>query len=161
MVLLVNLGGMIMWQFWLIVSGIFFVVEIATVGFLVFWLGIGALLAMITSFFVEDIIIQSTVFVISSALLMFLTRPFVNKFTKKDTVPTNAYSVIGKHGIVTEEINPTLGKGQVKVETEIWSAKSEDDSIISVGTEIEILSIEGVKVIVKPIHIISTLQSTN
>ena len=73
-----------MWQFWIILSGIFFVIEMATVGFLVFWFGIGALLAMIVSLFTSSIAIQTTVFVLSSTVLLFFTRPFVNKFTKKD-----------------------------------------------------------------------------
>lgn len=149
-----------MWQFWLIVSGICFVIEILTVGFLIFWFGIGALIAMLTSFFIEDIIIEFTVFVISSALLLFLTKPFVNKFAKKGTVPTNAYSIINKHGLVIKEINQTLGKGQVKIGTEIWSAKTKEEEIIPVGTEIEVLSIEGVKAVVKPVRTISTLKSS-
>ena len=66
-----------MWIFWLIAAGIFFIIEIATVGFLIFWLGIGALLAMITSLFTDNIIIQTAVFVISSAVLIPLTKPFV------------------------------------------------------------------------------------
>jgi len=144
-----------MWQFWLVVSGICFIIEIVNVSFLIFWFGIGALLAMLVSFFVDDIVIQSTVFVISSGLLLFLTRPFVNKFTKKDTIPTNAYSIIGKHGVVTQEINQTIGTGQVKIGTETWSARTKEEEIISVGTEIEVLSIEGVKAVVKPIHITS------
>ena len=40
-----------MWPIWLVLAGIFFIVEIATTGFLVFWLGIGSLFAMITKFF--------------------------------------------------------------------------------------------------------------
>ena len=71
-----------MWIFWLIAAGIFFVIEIATVGFLIFWLGIGALLAMITSFFTDNLIIQTTVFVVSSSLLIPLTKPLVDKLTK-------------------------------------------------------------------------------
>lgn len=35
-----------MWYIWLIASGIFFIVEIATTGFLIFWLAIAALIAM-------------------------------------------------------------------------------------------------------------------
>ena len=53
-----------MWQVWLIIAGLFFVGEIATVGFLIFWFGIGALIAMIVSFFTSNIIIQTTIFVI-------------------------------------------------------------------------------------------------
>ena len=39
-----------MWYVWLIISGLFLVLEMITVGFLVFWLAIGALFAMLVSF---------------------------------------------------------------------------------------------------------------
>ena len=39
-----------MWQYWLIASGAFFIGEILTVGFLLFWFGIACLLAMVVSF---------------------------------------------------------------------------------------------------------------
>jgi len=94
-----------MWQIWLIISGLFFILEMLTVGFLVFWFAIGALFAMITSFFTESIIIQTVVFLISSTALLFLTKPFVKKISGNDTVQTNAYSIIGKKGIVVKEIN--------------------------------------------------------
>ncbi len=141
-----------MWQFWLIVSGICFVLEMATVGFLVFWFGIGALFALITSLITDNIIIQTTVFILSSTLLLFLTKPFVKKLTNKDKIQTNAYSIIGKTGIVTREINSKKGIGQIKVESEIWSAKTEvdNDIIIPEGTEVEIIELDGVKAVVKP-----------
>lgn len=139
-----------MWQLWLILAGIFFVIEMATIGFLVFWFGIGALLAMIVSFFTSNIAIQMTVFVFSSTILLFFTRPFVNKFSKKDgEVQTNAYSIIGKRGIVIKEIDPISGAGQVKIGTEVWSAKSKDDRKIEKGLEVEILEIDGVKAVVR------------
>lgn len=139
-----------MWQFWIILAGIFFVIEMATVGFLVFWFGIGALIAMIISLFTSNIAIQTTVFVFSSTILLFFTRPFVNKFTKKENeIQTNVYSFIGKKGIVTKEIEPILGKGQIQVGTEIWSATSIDGRNIEKGVEVEILEIDGVKAVVK------------
>ena len=139
-----------MWQFWIILAGIFFVIEMATVGFLVFWFGIGALIAMVVSLFTSSIAIQTTVFVLSSTVLLFFTRPFVNKFTKKDVeVHTNVYSIIGKRGIVTKDIDPIRGKGQIQIGTEIWSAKSVDDSKIEKGTEVEILEVDGVKAVVR------------
>ena len=139
-----------MWQFWIILAGIFFVIEMATIGFLVFWFGIGSLIAMVVSLFTSSIAIQTAVFVFSSTLLLFFTRPFVNKFSKSDEdVQTNAYSIIGKRGIVIKEIDPISGKGQVKIGTEVWSAKSADDRKIEKGLEVEVLEIEGVKAIVK------------
>ena len=148
-----------MWQIWLIASGIFYICEIITVGFLVFWLGVGALIAMLVSFFTSNIIIQMSVFVISSGLLIFATRPLVNKISKKDVVPTNVYSLIGKKAVVTEDIDWVTGKGQIKFEGEIWSAKSKEQINIPAGSEVEIVSIEGVKAFVKPLKINSNVEA--
>lgn len=148
-----------MWQIWLIASGIFFICEIITVGFLVFWLGVGALIAMLVSFFTSNIIVQMSVFVISSGLLIFATRPLVNKISRKDVVPTNVYSLIGKKAIVTEDIDWVTGKGQIKFEGEIWSAKSKEQVNIPSGSEVEIISIEGVKAFVKPLKINSNIKA--
>jgi len=139
-----------MWLFWLIAAGIFFIVEMATVGFLVFWLGIGALITMISSFLIQDIYIQTIIFVISSTLLIFLTKPFVNKFLNKgEKVSTNSYSIIGKNGIVLKDIDPIHGTGQIKVNGEVWSAKTEGNEIIPKDAEIEITGIDGVKAVIK------------
>lgn len=138
-----------MWQIWLIICGFSLVAEIITTGFLVFWFAIGALFAMIVSFFTDNIIIQTAVFVISSLLLIIFTKPLVRKFIgSKDTIPTNAYSIIGKEGIVTQEIDSSKGLGQIKVGTEIWSAKNEQDQIIPKDAKIEITAIDGVKAVV-------------
>ena len=141
-----------MWIFWLIAAGVFFIIEMATIGFLVFWLGIGALLAMVTSFVTDNIIIQSVVFLVSSTLLLVFTRPLVNKFIKvPKEVKTNAYSIIGKKGIVISKINNIEGNGQVKIDGDVWSAKSVDDTDIPKDTEIEIVEIDGVKAVVKKV----------
>lgn len=139
-----------MWLFWLIASGIFFVGEIITVGFLVFWLGIGAILAMIVSFFTNNLVIQTAVFVISSIILILSTKPLINKYiSQKEMIPTNTYRIIGKKGIVTHQIGTEVG--QVKVDGEIWSATS--DVVIEKGTEVEILKIDGVKLVVAPCRV--------
>ena len=139
-----------MWVFWLIVAGIFFIIEMATIGFLVFWFGIGSLLAMVTSFFTDNIFIQAVVFIITSTLLLIFTRPLVNKFIKiPKEVKTNAYSIIGKKGIVISKINNIEGIGQIKIDGEVWSAKSVTDEDIPENTEVEIVEIDGVKAVVK------------
>lgn len=138
-----------MWYFWLILAGIFVIAEIATVGFLIFWLSLGSLCAMLTSFFTDNIIIQTAVFVVTSVLFIFLTRPLAKKLAKTDNVlVTNAYSIIGKKAIVIKEINPTIGVGQIKIDGQIWTAKSTNEEIISEGTEVLILNIDGVKAVV-------------
>ena len=138
-----------MWQFWVILSGIFFVIEIATVGFLVFWFGVGALIAMVVSLFTSNLAIQTAVFILSSTVLLFFTRPFVNKFSQNEEVQTNAFFFFFKKGIVTKTIDPISGQGQVKIGTETWSAKSSDEIKIEKGMEVEVLDIDGVKAVVR------------
>lgn len=146
-----------MWQVWLIIAGLFFVGEIATVGFLIFWFGIGALIAMIVSFFTSNIIIQTTIFVISSTILIFATKPFVKKFADVKKTNTNVYSIIGKKALLIKTIDPIHSVGQIKINGEVWTAESENNQVIDEGSEVEILEIKGVKAIVKPIHVLNKI----
>lgn len=147
-----------MWQIWLIAAGVFIIGEIITVGFLIFWLAIASLIAMVVSFFTSNVVIQMAVFVISSAILIFATKPLVKKISKKDHVSTNVYSIIGKKAIVTEDIDWAAGTGQIKCEGEVWSAKTKEQVNIPEGSEVEIVSIEGVKAYVKPLKIATTTK---
>lgn len=136
-------------------------------GFLIFWLGVAAIITMFASLLTSNIIIQTAVFVISSGLLLFLTKPFVDKYITKDekSIATNAFSLIGQKGIVTKEMNSSVSSfGQVKVNEEIWTAISEDSNPILKGTEIEVVKIDGVKLVVKPAKtskLVDTTSSTN
>lgn len=140
------------WQFWLILAGILLLIEIFNSGFLIFWFSIGAIVAMLTSLVVDSLIAQTVVFLVVSTLLLFVTKPFVNKFLPKESfIKTNSNSIEGKIGKVIIDIDPIEGKGQVKIGGEVWSAKSADSTYISKDTEITVEKIEGVKVIVKPL----------
>ena len=142
-----------MWKLWLIIAGLFFVGEIATVGFLIFWFGIGALIAMIVSLFTTNIVIQTTVFLVSSTILIFATKPFVKKFADVKKTNTNVYSIIGKKALVIKTIDPIHSIGQIKLNGEVWTAESDNQQIIEEGTEVEILEIKGVKAIVKSVKV--------
>ncbi len=50
-------------------------------------------------------------------------------------------------GVVTEEINP---EGMIKARGELWKAHSSDDQTIPVGTEVEIVKAETLKLWVRP-----------
>ena len=138
-----------MWYVWLILAGIFAIAEIATPSFLIIWLSAGSICSMITSFFTDNIAIQIAVFVITSAIFIFFTRPLAKKLTKKDKeVVTNAFAIVGKNAVVIEDINSTFGTGQIMVDGQVWAAKTEDDNIIPKDTEVLILAIDGVKAVV-------------
>ncbi|MBR3720556.1 MAG: NfeD family protein [Clostridia bacterium] len=138
-----------MWQIWLIIAILFFILEMMGPGFLLFWVGVGALIAMVVSIFVDNLVVQIGVFTIASTVLLFCTRPFVKKFSKNDNTITNAQSIIGKKAVVTKEINSLKGTGQIKVNGEAWSAKSSKEDIIEEGAKVTILNINGVKAIVE------------
>ena len=88
------------------------------------------------------------IFVISSIVLIFSTKPLVNKYINKDAfVPTNTYRFIGQKGLVIQDIRE--GQGQVKVDGEVWSATSSFP--IEKGSQIEVLKIDGVKLVVKEV----------
>ena len=133
------------WQIWLIVAGICLVIEIATVGFLIFWLAIAALITCILSLFIHSFIAQFAIFVILSAVLIFLTRPFAKKINKNDNVSTNINRLIGKKATVTKEISENH-LGQVKVGSDVWAATSSEN--ISEGTTVTVEKVDGVKLIV-------------
>ena len=53
-------------------------------------------------------------------------------------------SLVGREGVVTVETNPENLKGKVKIGSDTWSADS--DEILPVGTEVTVVSSEGVHV---------------
>ena len=135
-------------QSWLILFVILIFVELSTVSFVSIWFALGALITALLSLMVKNTAIQIMIFTLSSVLFFFLTKPFVNKLTKGKKVPTNLDRVIGKIGIVTEDITK-LEPGEVKVDGKRWSALSTKK--IEKGSKVEILSIDGVKLHVKEV----------
>lgn len=151
---------MAMWQIWLIVAGVCFVLEIATVGFLIFWFAVAALVTCILSIFISNVVVQTAIFVILSALLILLTRPFAEKIANNDNAITNANRIIGKEAIVKKEITP-IQNGQIKIGGDIWTAtlSSSCTDNIPEGSAVEIVDIDGVKAVVKPVKVASTASN--
>lgn len=137
-----------MFEVWLMLFVVLLVVEIVTVNMVSVWFAAGALITALLSLLIESTAVQIAIFVISSALCLILTQPIVKKITKGKITRTNLDRVIGKIGIVTETITK-LEPGEVKVDGKRWSALS--DKKIEVGRNVEILSIDGVKLHVKEI----------
>ena len=133
---------------WLIIFVALVVFELATVNLVSIWFAVGALASFTVSLFLEDPTIQIGTFVIVSFISLVCTKSVVRKIRKGEPVRTNLDRVIGQIGIVTEEISK-LNPGEVKVDGKRWTAIS--NKKISVGSKVEILSIEGVKLSVKKI----------
>lgn len=130
---------------WLILFVVLIILELCTVNLTTIWFAFGALLAYVVSLFTDNVMIQTTVFLAVSVITLILTRPIVKKYLLTKPSRTNADMLIGKIGVVTKEITKT-DIGEVKIDGKYWSAKA--DEKIKEGSKVEILAIEGVKLIV-------------
>lgn len=133
---------------WIAVTVIAIIVEAVSAQLLSIWFALGGIAALITSLFTDSIAVQIIVFVAVSVISLAVIFLFVKNILKKEPVKTNADRYIGKLAVVTEGISNIDAKGQVKVDNQIWSARSEDGSQIAEGTRVNVLRIEGVKLIV-------------
>ena len=90
---------------------------------------------------------MAAVSIVSFALCMIWIRPKLESLRKKNIQRTNADRLIGREGTVIVPLDRTEGKGQVKVDGQIWSAKAEVN--IAEGVKVIVRSIEGVKLVVE------------
>ncbi len=137
--------------FWLIFAIVMGVFEAVTVQLVSIWFAVGGLAACITSLFTDNFWIQLSVAVVFALLTLVATRPFAKRVINAKKTHTNSDRYIGKTGVVTVDVDNIAGVGQVKVGTSVWSAKSEDGSVIPKDTKIIVKAIEGVKLVVETI----------
>ena len=139
-----------MYVVWIILLIAFIILETITVSITSIWFACGAVAAMIISmFFSNSLPAQIIVFFLVSALMLWRTRPLVAKYITKQKVATNADRVIGMTGTVTQKIDNIMGQGEVYVDGKRWTARSANGAVIEDNTLVNILWIEGVKVIVE------------
>lgn len=133
---------------WLLVIVVLVGIEVITLGLTTIWLAGGALAALVASALGAPLWLQMLLFVAISGLLVIFTRPVATKYFNQNRIRTNVDQMIGKHAIVTEEINNLQGKGMAQVNGQEWSARSDDESIvIEKGAKVVILEVQGVKLI--------------
>ena len=140
------------WIFWLIIMVVMLIIEAATTALATVWFAAGALVAMIMDLCGAphnlQIIVMAAVSVVTFVICMIWIRPKLESLRRANIQRTNADRLIGKEGVVIVPIDPMEGKGQVKVDGQVWSAKSE--SAIAEGKKVTVRAIEGVKLVVDP-----------
>ena len=139
-----------MTMIWLIVLVVLVVIELLTMGLTTVWFAGGALMAPIASLVHTPVVFQIILFLATSALLLYVTRPVAVKYFNKDRVRTNAESLVGRQAIVISEIDNLQGIGQVNVGGMEWSARTRTDGVtLPVGAVVIVFAIDGVKLIVE------------
>ena len=133
---------------WMIIFLVLLFIELVTVNLVSIWFAIGAFAAFLVTYITDMVTIQIAVFIVVSSISLILTKKIVKKIKGGKVEATNLDRVIGKIGVVTEEITK-LEPGEVKVDGKKWSAISTKK--ISEGSKVEILSIDGVKLNVKEV----------
>ena len=134
---------------WIVLMVALIIVEASTASLVCIWFAIGALTAAVSKLLGANLFYQTVAFVIVSAISLCATKPLVKKLRGKGKTATNADMVIGKTGIVTEEITNDKFAGKVKVAGQEWSAITADGSEIPKNSKITVLKIEGVKLVVE------------
>jgi Membrane protein implicated in regulation of membrane protease activity len=135
---------------WLAIVIIFLVIEGATCELVTAWFAGGAIVAFIASFFGVNLLVQIILFIVVSIILLLLTRPILMKYIKDKQVKTNIYSLAGEKARVTSDIDNYMETGTVIINGLEWTARSVDDSVkFEKGNQVEIVEIQGVKLIVK------------
>ena len=76
---------------------------------------------------------------------------FLKKFLQNKETHTNADRVVGQTAVVTEDIDNLAAHGRVEVLGNDWAARSTENVRIQKGTKVQVVRIEGVKLIVTPV----------
>jgi membrane protein implicated in regulation of membrane protease activity len=148
--MLFDFGFVSVWWIWVALVIIFALIEGLTLGLTPIWFAIAALVMVFLSFLKIPFSVQLLIFLGIIAVLLIFTRPLAVKKFKTGKEKTNIDSLISKHALVIKQISE-FEKGEVKLNGNIWTACSEDNAEIAVGTTCEVLRIEGVQAIVRPI----------
>ena len=136
---------------WLAVIVLCVVIEALTLDLCAIWFAVGGVAALVAASLSLEVVTQLIIFVLFSAVLLVLMRPFCRRFLKTKKEPTNADRIIGETAYVTEQIDNIRETGAVKVLGAEWSARSRDDSIIPSGAMVKVVEIRGVKAVVEKV----------
>ena len=137
---------------WLIFALFLFLAEIFTAGFVLAAFGVGALAGALASFFGLTLPWQILVFIIVSVIAVIYSRRFAERVTGESSVKVGVDRVLGKKAVVLETIDPLEATGRVRIDREEWRAESSDSQVIPAESIVEVVGVEGTRVLVREVH---------
>ena len=138
---------------WLAVFIITLVAEAFTFDLVSIWFSFAAIVALIVAVTTDlAYYYQIVIFICVSVVLLLLTRPLMKKLLKNQERKTNADSFIGKQVIVSSPISK-YEAGTIKMNDVIYTAilPLDTDATINEGEVVEIIALNGNKVVVRKI----------
>lgn len=138
------------WVLWALVACGFAVGEVLTTGFFLAPFAVGGALAAGVDAVGAGELAAWLVFVLVSVLTLSLVRPLVrSRLLSSPPTRTGAAALVGKQALVLENINNHQGVGCVKIDGEVWTARSlDEDREIVAGTRVEVVDIKGATALV-------------
>jgi membrane protein implicated in regulation of membrane protease activity len=138
------------WIIWLVAACLLGVGEMHQGGFYLAPFALGAALAAVVSLLGVGVALTAVVFLLASAIVFGTLRPVARRHRRlPPSIRTGAAALIGRPGIVLERIANDEGVGCVKIDGEVWTARSyADDEVIDVGKRVEVVEIRGATALV-------------
>ena len=139
-----------MWGIWLVIGCILLIAEIMTASFFTIFFSIAAFLTVIISLLVDNPVVQIMAFCILSTVGLLKGKSILERYFKVnyEVKSSNVAALINKVGVVTKKIQPHE-YGLVKIDGDMWTAKSELEENIEEGQMVIVKDIDGVKLSVE------------
>jgi membrane protein implicated in regulation of membrane protease activity len=136
--------------FWLVVACLLGLGELHTGGFFLAPFALGALAAAILSLVGLSLLAGVAVFLGGSLLTLGALRPLARRHRRlPPAIRTGTAALVGRTGVVLERIANREGLGCVKIDGEVWTARSFDqDEVIDTGEQVEVVAIRGATALV-------------
>ncbi len=138
------------WIVWVVAAGLLGWGELHTGAFYLAPFAAGALLAGVVSLVGAGTGGAALVFAAGSLLALGALRPVARRHRHMPpAIRTGAAALVGKRAVVLERIANQEGVGCVKIDGEIWTARSYDeDEVIDTGERVEVVEIRGATALV-------------
>jgi membrane protein implicated in regulation of membrane protease activity len=127
---------------WLAVALVAAVIEVTLPHFGCAFVSAGAVAAAAAAFFGYGVPVQIGTFVVVMTVSLVALRANLLSRLAGGGVPSRTEPLVGRHGQVTHEIDPTLGTGRVNVGGEDWAARSHEP--LSIGTRVRVVAADGI-----------------
>jgi membrane protein implicated in regulation of membrane protease activity len=138
------------WIVWLVAACALGAGEMHAGGFFMGPFAVGALVGAVLSLAGVGFAGSSVGFILASLLVLFMLRPLARRHRQlPPSIRTGAAALVGRNGIVLERIANREGVGCVKVDGEVWTARSfDEDEVIDVGEQVQVVEIRGATALV-------------
>jgi membrane protein implicated in regulation of membrane protease activity len=138
------------WIIWLVVACILGVGEMHQGGFYLAPFAAGAALAAVVTLIGAGTLLSGLLFVGASLMVFGALRPVARSHRRlPPAIRTGAAALVGKQATVLERIANIEGVGCVKIDGEVWTARSyDDDEQIDAGERVEVVEIRGATALV-------------